>query len=455
MNQEKIDNRTILSYGILSLPIGVLGIPMGIYLAPFYAGELGLPLAVIGSMLMLSRVSDFITDPLIGMLSDRWHPNIGRRRVWVPIGTTIMMIGVFLLLRPSGEVNALYFLAAVSITYLGYTTLQLPYTAWGAELSPNYHTRTKITASAKFFDTFGLVISTIIPAVILSQAGAKSSDVMNGLSLFVLIALPICAAITFFKVPEPEQRAAPVTKIDTRQAFKLIARNKPFAVITITLFIATVSEVFRQTVTLFFATEIVGVDNIGTVFVFYFSTALLTIPMWTRVAERFEKHWALAAALIVVFLTNIGMYFLDYGQTTLFTIFFLIKGACFSALMILPLAMVADTVDIDTALTGERRQGLFFAICTMIQKFSYAIGQGLPLILLGFIGFNAAGSNGPQELYWLQVCYSIVPATTVGLAIVVVLRYSLTAERQKEIKHYLEEKESNPAAKLPVFLQPK
>ena len=47
MRQEKIDNRTILSYGILSLPIGVLGIPMGIYLAPFYAGELGLPLAVI------------------------------------------------------------------------------------------------------------------------------------------------------------------------------------------------------------------------------------------------------------------------------------------------------------------------------------------------------------------------------------------------------------------------
>ena len=126
MSSKKLDNQTILSYGILSLPIGVLGIPMGIYLAPFYAGELGLPLAVIGSMLMLSRVSDFITDPLIGMLSDRWRPSIGRRRIWLPIGTTIMMIGVSLLLRPSGEVDALYFLMAVSITYLGYTTLQLP-----------------------------------------------------------------------------------------------------------------------------------------------------------------------------------------------------------------------------------------------------------------------------------------------------------------------------------------
>ena len=453
MSSKKLDNQTILSYGILSLPIGVLGIPMGIYLAPFYAGELGLPLAVIGSMLMLSRVSDFITDPLIGMLSDRWRPSIGRRRVWLPIGTMIMMIGVSLLLRPSGEVDALYFLMAVSITYLGYTTLQLPYTAWGAELSPDYHVRTKVTASAKFFDTFGLVISTIIPAVILSQAGAKASDVMNGLSLFVLFALPICATITFFRVPEPPQHKASQAKIDSRQAFKLIARNKPFAIITIAFFIATVAEVFRQTITLFYANEIIGIENIGTVFIFYFATGLLMIPAWTRIASRFEKHRALAGALSLVFITNVGMYFLDFGQTTIFTIFFLIKGACFSALLILPLAMVADTVDIDAALTGERRQGMFFAIGTMVQKLAYAIGQGIPLILLGFIGFDATGSNGPEELYWLTVCYSIVPAATVGFAILAVLKYSLTAKRQEELKSYLDEKEINPAAELPAFLR--
>ena len=453
MSSKQLDNQTILSYGILSLPIGVLGIPMGIYLAPFYAGELGLPLAVIGSMLMLSRVSDFITDPLIGMLSDRWRPSIGRRRIWLPIGTTIMMIGVSLLLRPSGEVDALYFLMAVSITYLGYTTLQLPYTAWGAELSPDYHVRTKVTASAKFFDTFGLVISTIIPAVILSQADAKASDVMNGLSLFVLFALPICATITFFRVPEPPQHKASQAKIDSRQAFKLIARNKPFAIITIAFFIATVAEVFRQTITLFYANEIIGIENIGTVFIFYFATGLLMIPAWTRIANRFEKHRTLAGALSLVFITNVGMYFLDFGQTTIFTIFFLIKGACFSALLILPLAMVADTVDIDAALTGERRQGMFFAIGTMVQKLAYAIGQGIPLILLGFIGFDATGSNGPEELYWLTVCYSIVPAATVGFAILAVLKYSLTAKRQEELKSYLDEKEINPAAELPAFLR--
>jgi GPH family glycoside/pentoside/hexuronide:cation symporter len=297
------------------------------------------------------------------------------------------------------------------------------------------------------------VISTIIPAVILSQAGAKASDVMNGLSLFVLFALPICATITFFRVPEPPQHRASQAKIDSRQAFKLIARNKPFAIITIALFIATVAEVFRQTITLFYANEIIGIENIGTVFIFYFATGLLMIPAWTRIANRFEKHRTLAGALSLVFITNVGMYFLDFGQTTIFTIFFLIKGACFSALLILPLAMVADTVDIDAALTGERRQGMFFAIGTMVQKLAYAIGQGIPLILLGFIGFDATGSNGPEELYWLTVCYSIVPAATVGFAILAVLKYSLTAKRQEELKSYLDEKEINPAAELPAFLR--
>lgn len=425
---------------------------MGIYLAPFYGGELGLPLAVIGSMLMLSRVSDFITDPLIGTLSDRWQPGIGRRKVWLPIGTTIMMIGVFLLLRPVGEISALYFLMAVSITYLGYTTLQLPYTAWGAELSPNYNVRTKITASAKFFDTCGLVVSTVIPAIILSQAGAKSSDVMNGLSLFVLLALPVCALITYFNVPEPEQHKQPEVKIGIRETFKVIRSNKPFGLVTIALFIATVSEVFRQTVTVFFATEIVGVENIGTVYIFYFASGLLTIPLWTRIASRFDKHRSLAGALVVVLVTNIAMYFIEHGQTTVFTIFFLIKGSCFGALMILPLAMVADTVDIDTALTGERRQGLYFSVCTMLQKLAYAVGQGLPLTLLGFIGFNAAGGNGADELYWLQVCYSIVPACSVGFAILALIPYTLTAKRHGELKHYLEEKEKDDSIPLPAFL---
>lgn len=452
MKTPHLSQATILSYGLLSLPIGVIGVPMAIYLAPFYAGEIGLSLAAIGTMLMLSRLSDFITDPLIGLLSDRWRPSIGRRKVWVPIGTFVMMTGIFLLFQPPKDVSTIYFLVAVSVTYLGYTTLQLPYNAWGAELSPDYNQRTKITATAKFFDTTGLVISTLIPAYILSQPNATTGDVMNGLSLFFLIALPICATITFINVREPQYRESPKVKISLREAGKLLTRNKPFALITIAMFVATIAEVFRQTVTVFFAREIIGIENIGIIYVLYFAIALATIPIWNFIASRIEKHRAFALALSIILITNLAMFLLQPGQTTFFIILFAVKGSCYGALALLPGAMIADTADVDTALTGDRQQGLFFAISAMVQKLGFALGQGIPLVLLGWIGFDATGGNSEESLAWLSFVYGILPAIVVAFAIAAIIPYALNAQRHNQIREFIDDNEAGGELLAPEFL---
>lgn len=81
MSEQNVSLKTILAYGSLSLPIGTIGLPIAIYLAPLYAGQLDLSLQMIGVAFLFARLSDFITDPLVGVLSDRWRPAIGRRRV--------------------------------------------------------------------------------------------------------------------------------------------------------------------------------------------------------------------------------------------------------------------------------------------------------------------------------------------------------------------------------------
>lgn len=450
--ERTLSNFTIFSYGVIAFPVGTIGIPMAIYLAPFYAGELGLSLAAVGTMLMLSRLSDFITDPLIGHISDRWRPSLGRRKVWIPIGTTVMMTGVYLLFRPPEGVGSFYFLAAVSCTYLGYTTLMLPYHAWGAELSPNYHERTKIVACSRFFDTAGLVVATIIPAYVLSQDGASSGDIMNGLSLFFLLGLPVCACFTFAFVSEPKHISDENSEINLAMAFSALSKNRPLALVVTAVFIATIAEVFRQTTTVFFADQIIGVDNVGLIYAAYFVVALLMIPVWNRVAQKLEKHKALALALTVVVATNIVMLFLEPGQVVAFTLLFVIKGSCYGALALLPVAMIADAADVDTALSGQRRQGLIFAIKAMIQKIALAAGQGIPLIILGWIGFNAGGANGPEELFSLQLMYSVVPAAVAVLAILILLPYELTAERHAELQRYLEQRDAGEVADLPAFL---
>lgn len=437
MAGQNASPKTIIAYGSLSLPMGTIGLPIAIYLAPLYAGQLGLSLQMIGLAFLLARVLDFITDPVVGILSDRWRPAIGRRRIWLIIGTIVMMTGVFLLFRPGEGVTIYYFLLAVSLVYLGYTLIGIPYAAWGAELSSNYHIRTRITSSARFFDIAGLIISTLIPAAVLARAGTTSADVMKELSTFILIALPLASALVFFTVPETGSPAVK-TPFSLRKSASLLASNGPFARIVIVLLIGTIGEVFRQTITLFFARDVVGVTNIGAIYFYYFLAALLMVPFWLWLAHRIEKHRALTVAFVIIAITNGSMFFLGPGDELAFIALFVIKGACYGPVLMLPPAMIADTVDIDTAKTRDRQQGLFYALSAMIQKLGYALGASLPLIILGAVDYDSSGEASRGALQVLTLCYSIVPGALVLIAAWLTAHYSLTEARHREIRELID-----------------
>lgn len=442
----------IWAFGGLSLPLGALGLPLAIYLAPFYAAQLGLPLAMLGTALILARLTDFLTDPIVGMVSDRWRPKAGRRRIWLLIGAVIMLAGVQLLLRPVGEVSIAYFFGALSLVYLGYTALGIPYHAWGAELSTDYHTRTRIASAAQGFNMVGLVAATAIPAWVLSRPGATNGDVLNAIGLLVLVVLPIAAAIVWFCVPDrpPTEKAQPPNIL---KALRVMWANKPFRLITIVVLVATIGEVFRQTITVFFARDVVGVKNIGIVYAVYFICGLIAVPFWGWLSKRLEKHRTLILAFSIVSVTNFAMLFLKQGDGALFTALFVIKGITFGAIGILPNAMVADTVDIDMAQTGESQQGLYFAAIQMVQKIGFAIGGGAPLILLEFAGFQSKGGNTPEALQALSLSYSLVPAVLVLIATLMLAFYSLTAARHAAIRAFIAKREAGEDAETPDYLR--
>ncbi len=431
--ERQVSLARIIAFGSVQLPLGAIGLPIAIYLAPLYSGQMHLALQLVGISLILARLSDFIIDPVIGVLTDRWRPSIGRRRIWLIFGTIALMAGVYLLFRPSPGVSIGYFLAAVSLVYFGFTLIQLPYNAWAAELSTDYHVRTRINSVMQFFSIAGLIVSTLIPTYILLTPGATSADVMAGISLFIFLTLPLCAGIAFFLVPEP---AAPIRKapLDLAAAARMLFSNRAFLRVTLMVLIATIGEVFRQTITVFFARDVVGVANIGAIYFAYFIAALVMVPSWVWLARKLEKHRALCVALVIVAVSNALMFFVPRGGVMLFTALFIVKGACYGAVLMLPNAMVADTVDIDTARTLDRQQGLFFAAIAMVQKMGYALGAGLPLLILGAVGYNSAGESQARPLLALTISYSVIPCVLVLCAAMLSWRYELTAARHRAIR---------------------
>lgn len=428
-------------FGTVAFPLGMIGLPIAIYLAPLYSGQLEIGLGIIGAALIGTRLLDFVTDPLIGIVSDRWRPKMGRRRVWLIIGTLTLGAGIYMLFCPPEGINAVYFVLAVSLAYLGLTTLRLPYTAWAAELSSDYHARTKISSTTQFFAIAGLLASTIIPAILIARYDATSLEIMRAIGWTIIALLPITSAIVYFTVPEPDEPIG-TTKFDFKKAAATVLTNGPFMRLTLASLVVTLGETFRQSTTVFFARDVVGVQNIGQVYLYYFIAALIFIPGWSMLARRIEKHRALILALLIVALTNGLMVFLGAGDNVHFYALFVLKGACYGGVVVLPYAMIADTVDVDTAESLDRQQGLFYSVEAMVQKLGSALGAGIPLILLAFVGYNAAGETGTDALFALSLIYSLVPSALVLIAAFMVVGYSLTASKQVELRSQITERKS-------------
>lgn len=441
MDDASLKFRTILLFGTVAFPLGMIGLPIAIYLAPLYSGQLEIGLGIIGAALIGTRLLDFVTDPLIGIVSDRWRPKMGRRRVWLIIGTLTLGAGIYMLFCPPEGINAVYFVLAVSLAYLGLTTLRLPYTAWAAELSSDYHARTKISSTTQFFAIAGLLASTIIPAILIARYDATSLEIMRAIGWTIIALLPITSAIVYFTVPEPDEPIG-TTKFDFKKAAATVLTNGPFMRLTLASLVVTLGETFRQSTTVFFARDVVGVQNIGQVYLYYFIAALIFIPGWSMLARRIEKHRALILALLIVALTNGLMVFLGAGDNVHFYALFVLKGACYGGVVVLPYAMIADTVDVDTAESLDRQQGLFYSVEAMVQKLGSALGAGIPLILLAFVGYNAAGETGADPLFALSLIYSLVPSALVLIAAFMVVGYSLTASKQVELRSQITERKS-------------
>jgi Na+/melibiose symporter-like transporter len=442
---EPLSRTTVLVYGLIGLPLAVIGYPIAIWVIPHYSGALGVSLGAVGTMLMLARISDVITDPLIGEASDRFRTRAGRRKPWLFVGTPIMMLGIWMLFVPAQGVGTIYLLAWLTIMMLGSTMISLPYGAWGAELSPEYHQRSRITAAREFFVLGGLLVAAFVPFVVESLGDRSTGPVLRAMAWTIVVILPVAVVLVLWHVPEP--RVGGRAKVPLAEGLQHMRRNGPLKRILAIILLVTFGEAFRNALSLFFMRDIVGIRTIGTAYLVYFVAGLAAIPLWLALGRRIGKHRAFAVTMVTVSIVSVSMFWLSHGDYWPFMALFLVKGACFGGLQFLPLAMLADVVDVDSLHSGGRRAGAFFAISGMTSKLATAFGSGISVNLVALAGFvpsGTAGANGPAQLLALAVLYAIAPAVFFCSALYLVWHFPITAESHAELRAKLAEQEGEP-----------
>ncbi|EZQ14042.1 MFS transporter [Pseudomonas sp. G11-1] len=465
MSQSGILKRsTILVHGSVGIPLAIIGYPLAVYLPPFYAQEMGLNMALMALVLVLARFSDVITDPLVGMISDRWQTRFGRRKPWLIMGTPLMLLGTVMIFMPPEGAGIMHLMGWTILMYLGWTMVTLPYGAWGAELSTLYHQRSRVTASREGFILLGLFIAALAPAIVQAlgaryaagdtdsllmrtavwlvgrdgELGIGYGPILASMGWLLLILLPITVLLVVTCVREAPPRS--VQRTDWKKGLRVLKNNGPFKRLMLILLIVITGESFRNAMSVFFMQHVIQIQaHIGMMYLLYFGIGILGIPFWLALGRRIGKHRAFCVAVGISSLSILGMFFLQAGQLLPFAIMFAIKGFCFAAFQFLPLSMLADIVDLDTARSKEHRTGLFFAMSGMAQKMAMAVGLGLSLGLLALVGFDATQTvHSEQQLMSLRVLYIIGPVLMYMAAFMLARRYPLTSDRQERIRQWIQ-----------------
>jgi Na+/melibiose symporter-like transporter len=434
---EVISRPTLAIYGSMGAPLALVGYPIAIWLPAFYASHVGVSLAGVATMLLLAKLSDVVTDPLIGMISDRMRTRWGRRRPLILLGTPILVISIWYLFVPPEGVGQWYLLACIAGMYIGTSLVGLPYGAWGAEISPDYVQRARITAWREQFTLIGLLAAAFIPFLVEQYGDGTIESIMRNMALAIGVAAPVSAIwIAIFVRETPPENVNSKDELPFVEGLKRIWRNNPMRIVIFIILIVTMAEAFRNALSLFFMRSVIQATDVGTLYFGYFAAGLLAVPFWLWLGRKLGKHIAFAITLITVaIISAINMAF-DQSDYTVFVIFFLAKGACFGGLQFLPLAILADVIDVETAETGKARAGSYVAIASMTAKISTALGTFLAIRALSLTNFDAKilSDNQFDDLFALRVLYALIPAFFFIGAIVLAMRFPLTAEAHGKLQ---------------------
>lgn len=425
----------LAAYSVAELPVSMISTSVALFLPAFYTQDLGLGMAAVGTVLMLARFWDVFTDPLIGYLSDRTRSRFGRRKPWVVAALPLAMLAVYQLYFPPADPGNGYLLGWVVLFWLGWTLFNIPYFAWGAELSSAYAERTRITGWRTMAGLIGTVLALAIPA--LSQQlfgwGGRTSEIMWMIGIIALVLMPL--GIGSAAVLVPERNDFVPARMNVWAGLKIMWSNAPFRRLLFAFSFSSLAVALTTPLFVLFVAHIILEPTAAPkVVLCYFAGNLLGVPLWMWLANRTDKHITWLCSISLMGLVFPQFVWLGPGDVALTALLLFVIGIGGGNTQVVPSSMKADVIDLDSVESGEDRAGLFFAAWSTATKVVAALGVGISMPILAWFGFDPKIVNDPEQLRAFQLYFSLSPPLFYLLSALLVIGYPITRQSHGAIR---------------------
>ncbi len=452
------------AYGFGDLASNLFYQTFTMFLLYFYTDVFGISAAAAGTMFLIVRLLDTFYDPLVGVLADRTNSKYGKFRPWiiytvVPFG----VVGFLTFYTPDIAVSAKLVYAYITYTAMMfiYSTINVPYGALMAVITPNSMERTSLSAFRSIFAFSGGLIVQAFTLKLVHYFGllkASSDGVPNeqfgfsvAMGIYSFLAV-LMFLTTFFLCKE---RVKPINdennsiKKDLRDLFT----NVPWLLLTLVGVMTCLYVAVRNGSIIYYFKYYVS--NTGTADLFGFkispealvstfmvvgtACSILGTVMLKPMAALIGKKKVYITSMALGTVLSISYYFLGKDQISLMFLFQALSNFAVGPAMAMMWSMYADTADYSELKNGRRATGLIYSSANFAQKFGWSVGGAIGGYLLAYFGFVANVTASPETEKGIRILFSLMPAIWSFIAVIALFFYQLDEKKVSEINLQLAE----------------
>lgn len=419
-----------MAYMSGNVGIALINTILATFLMFYYTDIMMLNAGIIGTILMVSRVFDGITDIIMGMIVDRTHSKYGKARVWViRMCAPYAISGILLVFVPGGMTELVQYIY-VFLTYnicssVFLTALYVPYNAMTCNMTSNSYERGVLGIFVLFGATFGtLIVQSTVDAATKALGGDQRAwQIVVGIYAVLGLALHL---ICFFGTKERCVNSEEKVEIHFKEEARSLFTNKYWILAVVSTMFVMFFTAFTGSAGVYFAKGVLGDSAYYAQFANFMSiTQMITLFVSFIPMKKWGKRNTLLIGLVIL-AAGTGLQCVAGNSLNMLIVCNVIKGLGGGFAAGVGYGLVADTIDYGEWKTGTKAEGVGMASLTFVTK----ISAGLAGAAIGWInataGYNASAAvQSAKAVIGLKISYSYLPLAFCVLGIILMLFYDL------------------------------
>jgi GPH family glycoside/pentoside/hexuronide:cation symporter len=403
-----------------------------------------MPAYLAGMVLLIGRVWDGVTDPLMGMLVDSTTARAGKHRFWLLLGIVPFTITFLLLwLRfPGGQWTQFVIYSVLFLLFsTAFTMYNIPYGSMTADITRDYHERTALTGVRMVFSLLAMIIGAGATQLLAGMpAGYPGMAAVYGV---IMLGTGLTA---FFATRGRDTVVSRPEGVHVRIWLQTF-RNRPFVLLVSAYLLMTVATTGVSGIFVYFVKYNLGLTNemqssliMGVLVI----AAIAALPLWAWASKAGSKKSALFAGMAVFAagLLAVSRIGLSLGMAPFFSLV-VVTGLGLSAFFIVLWSMIPDVVEYGQMQTGHRHEGVYYGLWFFVQKLGMALSAALNGVILSMAGFRQAGGGQllpqtPQALAGINWLLAGIPLVFLAGGLMILSLYPINAAVHAEIRRKID-----------------